>query len=311
MKKTRKQFITQAKRIHGDRYGYECVEYQNTTTPVKINCKTHGPFLQQPKLHLLGCICPQCARDEARQRRMLSRDQFIERATNTHGNNYIYTNVVYVDSRTKVLIQCRQCEDKFLMRPANHIYGQGCRKCGHKRTGLKRRLSQQEFINRLKQQYGDSLVYDDVRFTTLSDSVTVACREHGQFKQRGDYLLDNKIACPECVKKSKQSKANRLGSYTLDSVNKQPDKKAIFYILKMFDDAEEFFKVGITTQPIHRRFPRLQVKGYRIRPVLVQEATLKEAFLKEQDLLQRYSNEKYAPIRKFNGHTECFAINPL
>ena len=46
------EFIRIAKKIHGNKYGYDLVVYNGCFTKVKIRCPTHGIFLQAPSLHL-------------------------------------------------------------------------------------------------------------------------------------------------------------------------------------------------------------------------------------------------------------------
>ena len=61
VKKTTKQFIEDAKQIHGDTYDYSNVEYINAKTKVCIICPKHGEFWQTPNCHInrhYGCpIC--------------------------------------------------------------------------------------------------------------------------------------------------------------------------------------------------------------------------------------------------------------
>lgn len=54
------EFIDKANKIHGDRYNYSLVEYDQYNLKVKIICKTHGEFDQIPNSHLNGSGCPAC-----------------------------------------------------------------------------------------------------------------------------------------------------------------------------------------------------------------------------------------------------------
>ena len=56
------EFIKKAKSIHGDKYDYSKVKYENSYTDVKITCPVHGEFLQTPGTHLKGCGCPKCGK---------------------------------------------------------------------------------------------------------------------------------------------------------------------------------------------------------------------------------------------------------
>lgn len=53
-------FISKAKKVHGNKYDYSKVEYINNKTDVLITCKTHGDFYQSPHNHLQGKGCPLC-----------------------------------------------------------------------------------------------------------------------------------------------------------------------------------------------------------------------------------------------------------
>ena len=58
---TKEIFIEKAKLKHGDKYDYSTVDYINRKTNVKIICKKHGEFLQNPSSHVSGCNCPKCS----------------------------------------------------------------------------------------------------------------------------------------------------------------------------------------------------------------------------------------------------------
>ncbi|MDR1019016.1 MAG: hypothetical protein LBM02_10000 [Lachnospiraceae bacterium] len=53
-------FTTESKLIHGNKYDYSEVEYENIKTKVKIICPKHGIFYQRPGEHLKGKGCSRC-----------------------------------------------------------------------------------------------------------------------------------------------------------------------------------------------------------------------------------------------------------
>lgn len=59
----------------------------------------------------------------------LTKEEFIRRAREVHGDRYDYSKVVYTNSYTPVVIICRECGLEFKQRPTNHLYNQGCPKC--------------------------------------------------------------------------------------------------------------------------------------------------------------------------------------
>lgn len=60
--KSKSEFTSKAKLIHGDKYDYRKVEYNGAHKKVSITCPLHGVFTQTPDAHVnIGCGCPQCA----------------------------------------------------------------------------------------------------------------------------------------------------------------------------------------------------------------------------------------------------------
>lgn len=53
-------FIARAKEVHGDKYDYSKVDYQDMHSKVLITCPRHGEFYQRAQSHLLGSGCPKC-----------------------------------------------------------------------------------------------------------------------------------------------------------------------------------------------------------------------------------------------------------
>ena len=53
-------FAERAKEVHGDRYGYDKVDYVKYNRKICITCPIHGDFWQTPNSHLNGSGCPKC-----------------------------------------------------------------------------------------------------------------------------------------------------------------------------------------------------------------------------------------------------------
>lgn len=54
-------FVTAARRVHGDLYNYDKTVYVNSSTKVIITCPKHGDFLQTPNAHTsTGQGCKKC-----------------------------------------------------------------------------------------------------------------------------------------------------------------------------------------------------------------------------------------------------------
>lgn len=147
-RKTKEEFIEEAKLIHNNKYDYSLVEYKNNKTKVKIICKKHGLFEQRPNDHLKGCGCKSCADEEIAKLNSSSLEEFLQKSKEVYGDKYDYSLVEYKNNTTKVKIKCPE-HGIFKQAPINHLYSGGCKKCGD----LSKKLTEQEIINSLPEQY--------------------------------------------------------------------------------------------------------------------------------------------------------------
>ena len=76
IRKTKENFIKEAKKVHGDKYDYSKVEYETARKKVCIICPEHGEFWQTPDAHLKGAKCPKCSH----QSYSYTTEEFIEMA---------------------------------------------------------------------------------------------------------------------------------------------------------------------------------------------------------------------------------------
>lgn len=66
-RRTTKQFIEEARKVHGDKYEYSLVDYRQSFEKIKIICPTHGVFEQAPHHHLEGRGCPLCSSSQGEE----------------------------------------------------------------------------------------------------------------------------------------------------------------------------------------------------------------------------------------------------
>ncbi len=135
---TTEEFISRARRVHGNKYGYALVEYSGIFTPVKIICREHGEFEQKPIQHLGGHGCQTCGRLVAANARHLDTEQFIAKAKRVHGDKYDYSLVSYERNKLPVKIVC-PAHGEFEQKPYSHLSGDGCRKCADDRRRVEGR----------------------------------------------------------------------------------------------------------------------------------------------------------------------------
>jgi hypothetical protein len=124
------EFIEKAITLHGDKYDYSKIEYINSMTKIIIICPEHEEFEQTPSHHLSGHGCNKCAIENNTENLISNTREFIEKATNKHGDKYNYSKVYYINCKTQVIIICSK-HNEFLQRPDYHLKSNGCPKCYH------------------------------------------------------------------------------------------------------------------------------------------------------------------------------------
>lgn len=120
---TKNQFVTSSKVTHGDKYDYSNVLYKSNNDKVTITCRKHGDFNQRPSDHMTGQGCAACSGNQRG-----STVGFIVKSKKIHGDKYSYSNVIYKNTKMKVIITCGLHGD-FEQSPCNHMKGKGCPSC--------------------------------------------------------------------------------------------------------------------------------------------------------------------------------------
>jgi hypothetical protein len=199
-KLTTAEFISNAVSVHGDRYDYSNVEYINTHTLVVIGCRIHGMFKQVPVSHKQGIGCAKCAFDNHRTTLL----RFIEQSRLVHNNLYDYSKVDYIDTKTKVIINCFT-HGIFKQKPNDHLSGVGCAKCSDNSSNTL------DFIRKALLIHGNKYDYSEVNYTVAHSKIIIKCVSHGMFIQKPIcHLLGQ--GCPSCT-----SKISKIETMWLDS----------------------------------------------------------------------------------------------
>ena len=195
-KMTTLDFIKQSIKTHGNKYDYSKVEYIGSKEKACIICPEHGEFWQIAYNHLCGQGCPKCADLSRIKSKVITKEEFIKKAKKIHGDKYDYSKVEYKNYGTKVCIICPE-HGEFWQTPNNHLYGYGCKKCANKKLSDRLKLTNIEFIERVKRIHGDKYDYSKVEYDNAHKKVCIICPKHGEFWQTPDKHLRGE-GCPFC-----------------------------------------------------------------------------------------------------------------
>lgn len=179
-------FIEKAKIIHGNKYNYDKIDYINNYTKICIICKIHGSFFQTPGNHLSGRGCKICGI----QKNTSYATEFIKKANKIHKNQYDYSKVIYINSKTKINIICK-IHGQFNQSPSNHLANHGCGKC------RKNYMDTPYFIERANKIHNHRYDYSLVEYINAHNNIIIICKIHGPFKQLANGHLNGQ-GCRKC-----------------------------------------------------------------------------------------------------------------
>lgn len=142
--------------LEGTKYTLKSNQAWSMTDKATLNCPDHGDFESTPTAIRSGRSCKVCQLKGLWDNSRSSKEAFIEKAQKVHGLTYGYEHVLYVNSHTKVKIECR-VHGIFEQAPNIHVHGQrsGCPTCGQiKRTKSIRNFARGlSFSENVKERY--------------------------------------------------------------------------------------------------------------------------------------------------------------
>jgi hypothetical protein len=169
--------------------------------------------------------------------RKYTKEEFIKRAIDKHGDRYDYSLVEYKNNSTNIRIICDK-HGIFETIPRNHLKGVNCKKCAYLGISMKTNNGKSKFITKSKLVHGDKYDYSLVDYRNNKTKVSIICKEHGIFKQRPDlHLYSGCIDCAGIKKKTvgdfiKVSKEVHGDKYDYSLVDYRNNKTKVSIICK-------------------------------------------------------------------------------
>lgn len=167
------------------------------------------------------------------------------------------------------------------------------------------------FINELKEVYKDRFDYSNTEYISYNKKIKLICKIHGEFEQRSDHLLKG-ISCPKCGRyiRKLQLRENPCG-WPYSNWENHGNKSKNFdsfkvYIIKCWNDSEEFYKIGKTFTTIKRRYQSKNEIPYNWTPYKIFIGESRKISNLERELKNFNGDNKYLPKIKFYGMYECF-----
>jgi len=126
--------------------------------------------------------------------KLLTNEEFINKAIIKHKSIYRYDKCKYEKSSYAITIICK-IHGEFIQKANNHLNGAGCPKCGLIKRPIK--VTASTFIEKAKAVHGNRYDYSNLNFKNTRLKVVIKCPVHGFFRQN-IYSHLNGINCSKC-----------------------------------------------------------------------------------------------------------------
>ena len=211
--KSQEQFIADATAVHNGRYDYSLVNYTGAFDKVTIICPVHGEFEQKATVHLSGHGCPNCFRDRQKSLINMTKEEFVQRAVERHGDKFCYDVTDYTGLTERIKVTCK-LHGEFETTAQYHISKieqnrGGCPECYKIFRAEESIVKFEEFEQRARALYGDTYQYKN--YVKISSPVTIICPKHGEVQQEA-YVHLRGGGCPICSK-SKNVSSEEIDLY--------------------------------------------------------------------------------------------------
>ena len=243
-------------------------------------------------------------------RKKLIIEEFIIRSNKVHNFLYEYNNSIFKTVKDKITITCKIHGD-FLQRASSHLQGKGCKKCASKKSSTKLLLNTNQFIINASIVHNNKYDYSKVKYEGCRKKVKIICKIHGEFDQSPSNHLKS-IGCNRCAKESLREK-NKISStgWSVKSWKNIGLKSKKFdsfkvYIIRCWNDQEEFYKIGRTYKKVKYRFSGKITMPYKFNIIYEIKGDAEIIFKEEQRLKDLHKEFRYTPKLKFHGMYECY-----
>ena len=282
---------------HNNKFDYSEFEWTgNVADKATFICPVHGRFEQIINGHLRGNDCYKCSgsekiTDEIAKQRCL-------RARGSEGK-YDYTNLKFHTKDSMIDIVCLK-HGSFSVNMYAHLKGVECYQCYTESLIGVGRSNTEDFISKAISVHGDKYDYSKTVYTIAHEKVTITCPIHGDFEQVAYYHL-NGNGCRVC--------GYQYNCYTKENYVASCPNGSYLYLIKMFGNDEEFYKIGISKN-VKNRLRQIEISSnYTYKTKIIHKVFNTDASIVydfEIFMHDKYHSLSYKPNKSFHGMSECF-----
>lgn len=299
LNKGNEKFIQDVIKRYGDVYDFSLLNYVNTKTLVTLIHKEYGIVKVRPDT----LLCKYTYINKGNKpTKSTDKNTFIKEAIKVYGDKDDYTNTNIISSKENIDIRCRVHNITFNKSIQTYLAGWGCPSCSAENYRRLRAMPKEEYYFKANEKHSNKYNYID-DYTTLQGVITFVCTQHGkQRKNAGSHLSG--YGCKKCeIEPQKINKRTKEGYCKL--ANGRDTK---LYIIRCFNEKENFYKVGKTFREIKKRYVA-STMPYKIEVIHEYKNSAEIVWDLEETLHKKYKEFKYNPKKWFAGYSESYQMN--
>lgn len=214
-------------------------------------------------------------------------------------------STIYTDRDSKLTIWCEVCQEKSersfnLLRKTPK-----CGKCANNSSSRYNNKRSIEYVEKELSTRHPNLILKSTEYVDNKTNLALFCTTCNATVYSPWKTLVSDIGCNNCAKE----KSKKL--FDINQSNKNKNEwvtiPAIVYIIHCTNDEESFYKVGMTTVPITKRFNCHRNMPYNFKVLKEIQTNKYEGTFIERSIQDNFKDHRYTPLIKFGGHTECFS----
>lgn len=181
-----------------------------------------------------------------------------------------------------------------------------CTYCANELKSLNNSHSFEYFVEQARQIFGDRYIYYKEHHKNCKDDPTIiGCKIHGDFPMSRGNHINQKQGCPDCARELAKMPFTRFK----ESSYKHHKGKAYLYVLRCFQQEESFYKIGITSSNLKKRYCSKSDMPYQHEIISLLYLDYAYVWNLEKCLHRYFKKYRYRPEILFPGSKlECYSI---
>jgi hypothetical protein len=197
-----------------------------------------------------------------------TKETWLVKVLDRHPENadkYDYSQVVYKNADTKVIIRCKKHDWNFEQVPYSHLAGAGCKKCSDEKEPYNKD-TKETWLTRVLDRHperADKYDYSLVEYKDSKTKVSIICSKHGVFQQPPQVHMNH--GCNKCGFDSSTAKnSSNTTTWVAEILRKYPENAEKYDYSKVdYKNAYTKVKIGCLKDPEHGFFSQMPLNHWK------------------------------------------------